>query len=100
MPYAWSYPFYGYPYVYRYPYGYSYGYPYPYTTYAPPEVAVQPVAPSPQPSVRREFVYPNGKYVLYGDGMTEPWQWVWVPAAPSAPPAPPAPPAPAGPSPN
>jgi hypothetical protein len=50
--------------------------------------------------VQREFVYPNGKYVLHGDGMTQPWQWVWVPAAPpAAPPAPPAPPAPAGPSP-
>jgi len=31
-------------------------------------------------------VYPNGKYVLYGDGVTQPWQWVWIPAAPPPPP--------------
>jgi hypothetical protein len=30
-------------------------------------------------NVQREVVYPNGKYVLYGDGVTQPWQWVWVP---------------------
>jgi hypothetical protein len=37
--------------------------------------------------VQREVVYPNGKYVLYGDGVNQPWQWVWVPNAPP-PPAP------------
>jgi len=42
--------------------------------------------------VQREVVYPNGKYVLYGDGMTQPWQWVWFAAAPPGPPAPPPPP--------
>jgi hypothetical protein len=30
-------------------------------------------------------VYPHGKYVLYGDGVTQAWQWVWVPAAPAQP---------------
>ena len=35
------------------------------------------------PNVQREVVYSHGKYVLYGDGVTQPWQWVWVPAAPS-----------------
>jgi hypothetical protein len=27
-------------------------------------------------------VYPHGKYVLYGDGVTQPYQWVWIQAAP------------------
>lgn len=40
------------------------------------------------PSVQREVVYPHGKYVLYGDGVTQPWQWVWVPAPPPPPPGP------------
>jgi hypothetical protein len=34
----------------------------------------------PAPPVQREVVYANGKYVLYGDGVTQAWQWVWVPA--------------------
>jgi len=25
---------------------------------------------------------------IYGDGVVQPWQWVWVPAAPPAPPPP------------
>jgi hypothetical protein len=79
---------YGYP---RYPYyapGYYYGAPY-YS--APPAVVYQQQAPTtytaPAP-VQREVVYPNGKYVLYGDGVTQAWQWVWVPNA-TAPPPPP-----------
>ena len=72
-------------------------YPYPYY-YAPPPVYAAPpvvyqaaptyVAPS-APAVQREVSYPHGRYVLYGDGVTQPWQWVWVPAAPPAPPPPP-----------
>jgi len=50
----------------------------------PPPVVYQP------PAVQREGVYPNGKYVLYGDGVNEPYQWVWMAAAPP-PPAPPQP---------
>ena len=55
--------------------------------YAAPPVVYQtpmiyqqpPTAPAPQaPMVQREVVYPHGKYVLYGDGVTQPWQWVWV----------------------
>jgi len=38
--------------------------------------------------VQREVVYPNGRYVLYGDGVNQPWEWVWVPATPAPPPAP------------
>ena len=44
----------------------------------PPAVYQQP--PPPAPLVQREVVYPHGKHVLYGDGVTRPWQWVWVPA--------------------
>ena len=78
-------------------------YAYSYPVYAaPPVAAVPPVtyqapvvqqqAPAYQPpSVQREVVYPNGRYVLYGDGVTQPWQWVWQAAAPPPPPAPPPP---------
>ena len=50
---------------------------------APPPVGYQP------PAVQREVVYPHGKYVLAGDGVTQPWQWqwIWFPAAPQPPPA-------------
>ena len=47
-----------------------------------------PVSYSSASSVQREVVHPNGKYVLYGDGVSQPWQWVWVPN-PSVPPPPP-----------
>ena len=41
------------------------------------------------PAVRGEVVYDNGRYLLFGDGVRQPWQWVWVPAnAPSPPPPP------------
>ena len=57
---------------------------------APPPVVYQQPAPMiyqqepPAPLVQREVVYPHGKYVLYGDGVSRPWQWVWVPAGPQA----------------
>jgi hypothetical protein len=51
-------------------------------TYAPPVAAA--------PAIQREVVHPTGKYVLYGDGVTQPWQWVWVPNPPPPPAAPPA----------
>jgi NhaA family Na+:H+ antiporter len=56
--------------------------------YAAPAYTAQAYA---APAVQREVVYPHGRYVLYGDGMRQPWQWVWIPAA-SAPPPPPPPP--------
>lgn len=67
-------------------YTYTYVAPPVYTApaYAPPAVYSAP-APDYTPqvqtyaNVQREVVYPNGKYVLYGDGVTQPWQWVWVP---------------------
>jgi hypothetical protein len=78
-------------------YGYGYGYPYYYGPdyyYAPPPTVVyQQAAPAyaaaPPPPVQREVVYSHGKYVLYGDGVTQAWQWVWVPNAPASPPPPP-----------
>lgn len=77
---------------YRYPYP---GYPYygygPSYYYAPAPAVVYQSAPATYataPAVQREVVYPNGKYVLYGDGATQPWQWVWVPTAPPPPPPP------------
>jgi hypothetical protein len=42
-------------------------------------------APSPAPSVQREVVFPNGRYLLFGDGVTQPWQWAWEPAGASSP---------------
>lgn len=77
----------------------------PPVAYEPPVVYTPPpayAAPSPAyrraPSyapqvtaVQRQVVYPNGRYVLYGDGVRQPWQWVWVPSA-SPPPPPPPPP--------
>ena len=97
----WGGGFYGYPYFY-YPYPASvypypaYTYPYPYYYSDPDYAAVTPQPPRgaraevgvQAPAVQREVVHPNGKYVLYGDGVVQPWQWVWVPAAPPAPPPP------------
>ncbi|HJR00040.1 MAG TPA: hypothetical protein VKA83_00290 [Methylomirabilota bacterium] len=76
---------------------YRYGYPYYYYGpdyyYAPPPAVVYQQAPAyaaaPPAPVQREVVYPHGKYVLYGDGVTQAWQWVWVPNAPASPPPPP-----------
>jgi hypothetical protein len=72
-----------------YPYDYPY-YPYPddYPYVYPPSVVVGPVPPVAQEPIQREVVYPTGKYVLHGDGITDPWQWVWIPAAPPSPPPP------------
>jgi hypothetical protein len=57
-------------------------------TYAAPSPTYQPVpsyAPPQAAPVQREVVYSNGRYVLYGDGVRQPWQWVWVPSAPPPP---------------
>src|SRR5262245_7839911 len=60
-------------------------YPYPYyvapppVAYTPPTVYAQPSETAPPAAlIQREVVYPNGRYVLYGDGRRQPWQWVWV----------------------
>jgi hypothetical protein len=42
-----------------------------------------PAAPAP-PSV---IEYPEGRYELRGDGMSTPYNWVWIPHPPAGPPA-------------
>ena len=63
-------------------------------TYAPAPAVYQHAAtyagPPPPPQVRREVVYPHGRYLLFGDGVRQPWQWIWI-ANPTAPPPPPPP---------
>ena len=66
-------PFWAYP---------AYAYPAPVS--APPAYyAPAPAyAPPPAPAIQREVVYPHGRHMLYGDGVTTAYQWVWVPNAP------------------
>ena len=62
-----------------------------------PTYYAAPPAPA-TPAVQREVIYPHGRHVLYGDGVTAAYRWVWVPNPPAPPPpavAPPPPP-PAG----
>jgi hypothetical protein len=82
----WAYPAYAYPYRPYYPAApYYYSAPYAYS--APATYVSAPVAAAPQtPAIQREVVYPHGRHVLYGDGVTTPYQWVWVPNAPPPPP--------------
>ena len=62
---------------------------YPGYAYAPPVYAAAApryyydAAPAP---VRNEVVYPHGKYVLQGDGVTVAYQWTWVPSVSGPPP--------------
>ena len=53
----------------------------PPTSYAPPPPPA-PTAP-PQPQV---VEFDTGRYELRGDGVREPYTWVWLPKPPSAPP--------------
>jgi hypothetical protein len=82
-----------------YRYGWPYGYaavPYPYYAYAPPYYAYAPppvvysAPPSapPGPAIQREVLFPHGRYLLRGDGVTVPYQWVWIPNPPNPPPEP------------
>jgi len=74
-----------YPVTYYAPQYYSPTYPAP-AVYAPPaggSISVMPTPPT--PSV---VPFSGGHYELRGDGVTAPYQWVWVPNPPSAPPAP------------
>ena len=85
---AFAYPWYAYPRA-TYPYGYAYPYygysvPYPNLEYVSQGTAAQADRATQTPvAVQREVVYPHGKYLLFGDGVTAAWQWVWVPAVPS-----------------
>jgi hypothetical protein len=87
---AWYPPLVVSPVVYPPPYAYAPAYAAPPTTYAP-----APSAAAAAPAIQREVVFPNGRYVLYGDGVTVAYQWVWL-STPTIPPppsgAPPAPP--------
>lgn len=61
--------------------------------YAPPTdstLSLSPPAP-PTPSV---VEFPTGRYELRGDGISEPYRWVWVPKPPTTPPAEPSSPGP------
>ena len=72
-----------------YPAYYSYLAP----VYAAPAVtyyATPATTDAPALVVQTEVVYPHGRYVLRGDGVTVAYQWVWVANPPPAPPAPPA----------
>ena len=82
---ALAYPYYAYPY---------YGYPATYPVYSEYPVYAEPVYQSQAqvsvaPAVQREVCYVGGCYRLEGDGVTVPYQWVWVPAVPAPPPGPP-----------
>ena len=103
-PYSYR-PHYYRPYAYR-PYAYlPYVYP-PYYSYSPLSFYAPPayVVTAPgsyyysappgayslptAPQIEREVVFPEGRYLLEGDGDTVPYRWVWVPNLPTAPPAP------------
>jgi hypothetical protein len=59
------------------------------SVYAPPAALAYP-PPSPEPPLVRVVYFATGRYVLYGDGVTIAYQWVWIPNAPPVPPPPPA----------
>jgi hypothetical protein len=68
------------------PYVYA---PAPMTYYQPSAVLVTPpVSAPPFPTV---IEYPNGRYELWGDGITTPFRWVWIPKPPPGPPEQPPP---------
>jgi hypothetical protein len=54
----------------------------PPVVYASPPVVYAPTAPA----IQREVVFPHGRYVLQGDGVTVAYRWVWVPNPPPPPP--------------
>lgn len=58
-----------------------------YSTPAPAYSAAPATYYAPRPpAIQREVLYPHGRYLLYGDGVTSAYQWVWVPNPPSPPP--------------
>ena len=67
--------------------------PEPTVVYQPMVVYSQPndVQPSPSmelglPPMPSVIPYPDGRYVLRGDGLTSAYRWAWIPNPPSAPP--------------
>jgi len=57
--------------------------------YAAPAYAPAPVFEAPVSSAPPVVCYSGGCYHLQGNGVSVPYQWVWVPAVPAPPPAPP-----------
>jgi hypothetical protein len=57
----------------------------PPVAYAPPPPQQPPLQQDVDP-MQREVVFPPGRYVLRGDGITTPYTWVWIPNPPTAPP--------------
>ena len=64
--------------------------------YAPQPYAAAAPAPPAAPAIQREVIYPHGRHVLYGDGVSVAYRWVWVPAPPPPPAAIAPPPPPVG----
>jgi hypothetical protein len=87
-------------------YAYPYSYPvYPDPVYPDPDYVPAPAyQPQPQvylaPPVQSERCYVGGCYRLQGDGVSAPFQWVWIPTVPEPPPAPPTAPPAAAPAPG
>ena len=78
-------------------YGYGYGVPaYATPAYVPPPPAYAPdYAPAPAygpsvgyapPPMQTVIEFPNGRYVLQGDGVGTPYRWAWIPNPPTSPP--------------
>jgi hypothetical protein len=59
----------------------------PPVSYAPPSYAPPPESSISVVPVPNVVEYPNGRYVLRGDGTTTPYTWVWIPNPPPPPPA-------------
>lgn len=83
-------------------FGFPWAYPAPayYPPYYPAPVYAPPVHASPAPTynavaarpaytppLKTEVVYPHGRYVLRGDGVSVAYRWVWIPNPPPPPPA-------------
>jgi hypothetical protein len=64
-------------------------YTYPYPVYAAPADVQTPVYEAPASAAPTVVCYVGGCYHLQGNGVSTPYQWVWVPAAPAPPPGPP-----------
>ncbi len=57
-------------------------YTYSTPTYASAPAVTQVAAAPAAPRISREVVYPHGRYLLYGDGVSRAYHWVWVPNPP------------------